>query len=302
MKRTAWILLALVLTLGSCINFKGVGSDLGEGFSTKTDTIGSNLMHGVASQLTSDEQRKKLASMIDELVTRLGTSVSAQGMLLRDSLTSEYTRRMLDTLREGLIGSALRGNINSLIDAAIGSRTKELLGQLRTELVGPHSRELLSELVRSLRNTALGDSTQLLIADVLHGALVGANGDVKNIVDSAVLTLARRYKSDLKPQLEDLSFLQRNVTEVLITVAVLALIIIGFVWWQKEKYLRLTRLLATQIHSIPDDQQFQQLKQRIHEKAKETGLEMPLRKILQQQGLLGPDARATVPTVQGAAA
>jgi hypothetical protein len=286
-----------MISLAGCINFKSAGSDAGEGLSTQTSAIGGNLIKGVVDSLTTPEHQKKLQLMLEELIEKAGGSANKQAVALRDSLIGVYTREWIKSIRDELTGEPMRKNVAALLDEALGKKMQYRLGDLRDELLGPKTRELVAQLVSAARNAAIGDSAAGQLANLIDTVLGGrTNAAIRGIVDSAMVSLVSRYNKDLAPALKsNLSFLQDNVVWILVVIGIIALSIIGYVWWQKRRYLKLTELLTNQIHNIPDEKQFEAVKTSISTKAKESGLEKQLRELLDKQGLLGDQARRTVP-------
>jgi hypothetical protein len=106
-----------------------------------------------------------------------------------------------------------------------------------------------------------------------------------------MLTIANRYKSDLEPAVkEDVSFLSKHASSLLLTLGGIAAAIIFFVWWNKRKYLKMVTVLTKHINDIPDKQVYNLVTSRIKDEAITTGIEPQLRKVLDRNGLLGKDA------------
>jgi hypothetical protein len=175
---------------------------------------------------------------------------------------------------------------------------------MRTAL-GPETQAMIREITGDIRFTLKDVDaiiTSLKDTAILAGLVTMVNGildtnkqnGLLTFVDSAAALVIRRIdgvRGDIKT---DLSFVQRNVTWVLIALGAVAIGIIGFVWWQKRKYARLTQLLTLQIHDIPNKTEYNQLTANISKKAKEEGLEKSLRDFLSEQGILGDSARKVV--------
>jgi len=146
----------------------------------------------------------------------------------------------------------------------------------------------ISELASGIGSSILNDTTLMRIA-ALRDTVLGdkTNKLIAAIIDSALTTLSSRLKSDISPQLrENLSFLEKNATWILILIGLIAIGIIWFVWHQKEKYLKMTKLLTYQIAEVPEVQTKEELKNNISKNAKTIGVEDQLRKLLDDQGLL----------------
>lgn len=289
----------MLFLFSGCSVFRGVGEDLGEGvlyeLDKKADSIsyklGYNLMNGIADGISRPKSQNRLKLLIDSLVMKLGYKTNEQARALRDSLLGDYTRRWIQSVRDDIIGEVSRTQLGLLRDELLGDKTYRLLFNLRNEVLGYNTRELARGIVAAMRDELLNDSTNRKAArlrDVLFGE--ETNKAVSSIVDSAMISLVNRYRSDLKPELEsNLNFLQRNVTWILIVIGIIVIVIIWFVWKQKSKYLKLTRLLTYQIYEIPDKNVKELLKESIKRNALMSGIESELREELAGQGLLNKE-------------
>lgn len=111
---------------------------------------------------------------------------------------------------------------------------------------------------------------------------------IKAIVDTAMLTIAYRMKHDVKDAVnENASFIQKYAGRLLITAGVIALAIIIVIWMNRQKYLKLVTLLTSQINNIPDKNVYDDLTNRIKDRAVQSGVEPVLRKVLAENGILG---------------
>jgi hypothetical protein len=285
--KTIFILLLLLGLVQGCINFKGIGEDLGEGLQNKADSVGKHLVLGVIEGFTNSESQEKLKVKLDSLFRNLGYFANSQVVGIRDSLLGEYTRRWLNEVKDDIIGEVTRRQLGRLRDELLGDQTLVHLMNMRNELIGYNTRELIKLLVSDLRNEALSDTTSQRLAKI-RDVLLGpeTRSGINTIVDSAMITIVNRYRSDLKPELQDWGFLQRNVKEILIVTGGIVLIIIGFVWYQKQKYLKMTKLLTYQISEVKEPVLKESLKESISQNAKMMGIEDELRKILDSQGIL----------------
>ena len=261
------------MTVALCgCSFTEIGKDLGgglaEGAATKADSVGRHLVAGAVDTLSARETREKLNSVIDEL----GQALAKQAKTTRDTLLGEYTRVWMKQLKHDLLGAETEAQVGALRDQVLGLRTRIMLGEMRDELLGDSTRGK----VGALRDELLGSGTRTA---------------VQAIVDSAMAGLVRRYRQDLRPELDaQRSFFERNATWFLLMVAGLSVGIIGFVWWQKGRYRKLAAVLTYQIHEIPDQGVYDTFTHGVQKKAQEAGAEPLLRKMLTDQGLLGSAA------------
>ncbi|HEU4904276.1 MAG TPA: hypothetical protein VFT06_15830 [Flavisolibacter sp.] len=299
MKSTLLLTALVSLLLAQC-NFQKIGRDTGKGFNENTESIARNLMAGVNRGLSDSAFKQNLYHLVDSLISTAGGSASKSVRLLMDSLLSDrlvtYTARMV----EEATGKKLKANIDAI--------TSDLQLSV-SNMLGPDTRERVRLLVATALQEATGEKLQLAVArlrdemtglelrnniSALRDSLLNdrTNAAIKGIVDTAMVAIAYRMKNDINPSLQDnLSFIQRNASTLLITLGVMALVIIIVIWRLKQKYAKMTTVLASQIHGIPDQQSYDNLTYNIKEKATIAGVEPTLRKVLEKNGLLGKESR-----------
>lgn len=267
----------LIIIINGCGLFKDLGSNFGEGViepvGAEADTIGYDLVKGMRESLTEEEFQQELDSMI----IRLGITTNEQLRNLLDSLLGESTKYQLGELRDELIGDT----------------TVSRLLYLRNSLLDNYLQNYLNETVSRLGPQFLNDSTIQKLAEV-RDTLLGARSNdlIKAIVDSMMITFAGRFKTDVNPLLRDnLSFIEKNATWLLILIGAIALAITAFIWKQKQKYLKMTKLLTYQISEFPEPNSKEALKNNISRNAKAVGVEDELRVLLDKTGLLHLDKR-----------
>ena len=284
---------ALLLFVSICINscsFQKLGNDigkgLGQGVSSKTDTIGRSLVAGLRDELSSDETKAKLVKFIDSVLTPLTVSLKKTTGSVRDSIINHNTLIWADSLTEALTGQHLNANMKTLQATLIG-KTKTDVIQIRNAF-----RELLADILSDttkrklglIRDELLGPKTNAAITKIVDTAVV-------HLVDSSLARLAAKYRTDFGPEIKDnLSFIHKNATELLITLGCIAALIIFLVWQNRKKYLQMVTLLTKQINDIPDQHVYDTVTQKIKSEAITTGLEPDLRDILNKNGLLGRKA------------
>jgi hypothetical protein len=84
---------------------------------------------------------------------------------------------------------------------------------------------------------------------------------------------------------KNIPIVQRYAYQWLLGLGVLAAAIIGWVWYQRRRYLRIVKLLTLQIDKIPDKEIYDELVSRIRHSAQAESLEPVLRTVLQDQGI-----------------
>ncbi|HEY4334578.1 MAG TPA: hypothetical protein VGM89_01740 [Puia sp.] len=277
----------MVLTIASCFfhscSFEKIGSDLGKGVSSKTDTIGQTLIAGVMNELTSPVVRKKVSLFLDSILTNLTDSLTVRTGAMEDHLLNHKVLVWADSLVETLTGSHLRMNLDSIQGVFVGKTKRDVLqmkdgfSQLLAEVLSNNTKNKLG----LMRDELLGPKTTTALARIIDTA-------VTHIVDSAMLKISDRLRTDINPQLtQDISFVHRNATWLLITVGAIAAVIIFLIWQNRKKYLRMVAIIAKQVHDIPDQHIYDQVTARIKQDSVATGLEPTLRNLLAKNGLIG---------------
>lgn len=267
-----------MIFLNGCSVFKSGGENLGDGLmssvKSNVDTVGFEAVKGFRESLTSDESRERIDQFLDSLVNNFGSNTNRQLIGIRDSLLNDYITLWLQ-------------------DELLGTRTSERLVSIRNSFFDSYLQEYLTGITSGLGNNILNDSTLLRISalrDTILGN--GSNRLISAIVDTAMITLASRIDSDINPLLkENLTFIEKNATWILILIGIITLVIIWFVWQKKEKYLKMTKVLSYQISEVKDENMKENLKNNISKNAKTIGLEDDLRVFLDKQGLLHLDKK-----------
>jgi len=268
-----WVIIFICFGLSGCINFKDVGSDLGEGLTSSLQnkdslfsSIGGNITKGAADSLINERLGKNLSRVLDTVMINFSSTSKRELSSLIDSVLADYVE-----IRLRSIGSSFEQELAKLPDDLLGDRTSFLLGNLRDDLIG--------------------DSTILRLA-VMRDELLGkqTSGLVDSLIASALNTVLSKYEGSRDMFRSDLGFVQKNATTILITagVVIAALMgICGFIFFKKQKMQRVSEVLSMQIHKIPNQQEYDELVSRIQQKAQENKVEPDLRKILEDQGILG---------------
>ncbi|HZH37106.1 MAG TPA: hypothetical protein VEX65_07525 [Flavisolibacter sp.] len=300
--------LAIIVSCTQC-NFQKIGRDTTKGISQNTEAIGRNLITGVNSGLGDSAFKANLYQLVDSLTTTAGGGMNRSVQMLVDSLLNDRWIYFTRNLVEEATGQRLRSNVAAL-SGDLEISVAKLLGPATIErvrlLIATAMNEALSEKLQltaaGLRESMTGEPLRNNIA-ALRDSLLNdkTNAAIKAIVDTAMLTIAYRMKNDINPSLQDnLSFIQRNATTLLIVVGIIALVVIIVVWRLKQKYAKMTAVVASQIYSIPDQRAYDELTSRIKEKATIAGVEPSLRKMLDENGMLGKESRESWQTKRAA--
>ena len=272
------LLTALVLT--GC--FKTIGQDLStgavEGLLTKdsalnamTTRLAGQIVSAARDSLVTPSLNRQLTSTIDSIIAHFGIGATKELTALRDSLLNRYLVDLVDEIR----------------GAAIGNEARAELGLLRDELIGRKASQDLQVLMATL----LGDTTQARIAG-LRNELLGpaTSSQIDTIISHAISQIASDYRDKLQPIIrEEGGWLQKNATTLAWTAGGIVALLIGvcvWAWTQKAKYAKMLNVITYQIHDMDDQQEYDELTERISKKSKEAGLEADLRNILKKRGLL----------------
>jgi hypothetical protein len=278
------VLLAIAICFFQSCSFEKIGSDLGKGVSSKTDTIGQTLIAGVMNELTSPAVRKKVSLFLDSILTNLTDSLTVRTATLEDRILNHKVQLWADSLVETLTGQHLRMNhLDSIQGILVGKTKRDVLqmrdgfSQLLAEVLSNNTKNRLG----LMRDELLGPKTTTALARIIDTA-------VTHIVDSAMRKVSDRLRTDINPQLtQDISFIHRNATWLLITLGAIAAVIIFLIWQNRKKYLRMVAIIAKQVHDIPDQKIYDQVTAKIKQDSVATGVEPDLRNLLQKNGLIG---------------
>ncbi|MFZ1080668.1 MAG: hypothetical protein WAO19_01935 [Candidatus Kryptoniota bacterium] len=256
-----------VIIAGCSSILGGAGEDLGNGVikpvNTYADSIGYNLVRGAKTSLGAQETRQ----VIDSLLSNIGDSTNWQLSRIRDSLLGDQTGQKIAALRESLLGKA----------------TKEDLLKIKNSVLDTNLQNYIAEILKKFDNSA--GEAGAGIRDSLLGAR--SNTLIKAIIDTAMNDLQARLKYEVYPDMRaNLSFVEKNATWLIILIGIVALAVVGFIWRQRDKYMRLTKMLTYHISELPDAASKEALKANISRNAKMVGIEDDLRELLMKQGLL----------------
>ena len=284
--RTGFIfLIAVYIGIGGC-SLNKLGNDAGQGLahgiSTKTDSISRALVAGFRDELGTSETKAKLAKFIDSVLSPVTLLLKNTTGSVRDSIINHQTLIWADSLVDVITGRRLNDNLKTLQATLVG-KTKADIIQMRNalrELFADVLSDTTKEKLALIRDELLGPKTNAAITKIVDTAVV-------HLVDSSLARLSAKYRTDFAPEIKDnLSFIHKYATELLITLGCIAALIIFLVWRNREKYLRLVTLLTKQINEIPEQNIYDSVTKKIKSEAIITGLEPDLRDILNKNGLL----------------
>ena len=281
-----FILVCGMVTLFSACSLEKMGSSAGKGVASQTDSIGTGLIRGAMTELTDPQTQKKIRQFLDSIISSATDTLTYKTMAMRDSLINRKILVWVDSLMEAVTGNKLRLNVEKIQLALIGKTKTDVLelkkafNDLLNQILSQDTKGKLS----SFRDELLGDKTNRAITKI-------ADSLVSHIVDSAMVRLAYRYRTDLDPELRgDISFVNKNAKSLLITLGAIACVIILLIWQSRVRYLRMTTLLTKHINAIPNQSVYDEVTANIKDDALTAGLEGHLRIFLQKNGLLGSEA------------
>lgn len=307
-KHTTVVLLLLLLFAGGC-NIEKMGSQLSNGLKKNTREIGRNTILGAGDGLADSLFQQRLHHLLDSVLATAGTKGAEAAGKLLDSLLSERWPVFVSQLVEEATGRQLRRNLSNVtgdlqltVTNLLGPANREQLRLLVATALSEITNERLRLAAAGMREELTGEAMRSNLGQ-MGAALLNdkTNAAIKAIVDTAMLTIAYRMRNDVKDAVgENASFIQRYAGRLLLLMGAIALIIIVVVWRLKQKYARMTTVLASQIYAIPDQTAYDDLTSRIKEKATIAGIEPTLRKMLEENGLLGKESRESWQTKKAA--
>ncbi|GIV59727.1 MAG: hypothetical protein KatS3mg043_0816 [Rhodothermaceae bacterium] len=287
MKPPLTILLLTLLLAGGCDALQNVGRnsvrealDRADSLLVATDTlriVGQKLTTGVRDSLLNPTTQARLHRLLDTLTMAADTALARMAVRVREEIAGAETDSALMRIERRFIA-----NLDAFLVRLQGSA-----GGVRTNLIGAPAREDLRALARAATGDSLGlrlrTARDAVFDSTLHTYLVA-------LVDSAATRGGDRVADKLARVLGEGGETGRGLLIVL-GLVIAALMVLGWLLFHRSKKLKeTTRLLTHQIHLIPSQASYDELTGRIQLKAQEMGLEPFLRKLLQEQGLLGEEA------------
>ncbi len=279
----AAVLMLLVLLSSSCRSFKEAGRNLGqgvvEGAEPLADDFGERIVEGLERGLLQSE----MDAYLDSLIHDLGDSMDVAIRIWREAALGDTTAARLAELRDTMLTEATRRQLRLLMDDLLGNETQADVRALREELFGD---PMLASLVQ-LRNELTGAETQEQILTI-------ADAFVQQVRDSYVRHLRPEIRSDIDHARTEsegiIDWVRQNaITVILVAGGVLALLI-GLVWyfWKNRRHRRMVKIITSEIDNLrkKDPRAYEYLTENIQGQAVRGQVEKPLRKILDDQGIL----------------
>lgn len=276
--------LAAALLAGGCSAGRSLGKNVVAGALDELDRrggtgpLGANLVGAARDELTGEESRQKLKAtqhdLLDGLTADAGTlRTQLVGPPLRadtDLFRQEFvgrTRRDLLAFRDDLLGDATEAHTRRLMEAIAGAETRLKLTTLRDDLVGTTTQAYVRDLVRVAASTAVEE-----------------------------------YKQKLQPSLdEQKQDIETRASRLIWTLGAALSGVVGvaaFFFRRQRRAQAMLDVVTSQIHQMPQRAAYDELTRRISNRAKEVGVEKPLRERLGEKSLLGSENwRPPVPPV-----
>ena len=289
-------LLIIICLIYSCSGFEKIGSNLGGGVASKSKEIGTNLVDGALTRVSSGTEKELLKHLLDSMILNAGLSANKQVISLRDSILNDITNaklnRLISEAMKNAVGDSTKAKMAALRNELIGANTRIQLAALRNELLGNETNSKVQKIVHDAMAALLNDSVSIKLGLVRDTLLSDkTNRMLKAIIDTAMLGIADKLRDAINPQIkENLGFIKKYATELLTTIALLAAGIIVLVWRNRQKYLKAVTLLTSNIQNIPDQHVYDQLTAKIKTDAVKSGIEPTLRTVLKDNGLLGSES------------
>lgn len=290
MKKTAILLAISFFGLAGC-RIEKLGKDLSNGFSQGSEAIASNAMTGVQKALRDSAFKQNLYSLVDSLTRSAGANVSEPVRRILDTLTSERVLLLTKRIIEEATGEKLKGNLASLRNELLGAATNDRVRLLVETAVASALNDDTNKRLARLRDEVLGDATNLRLMRI-RDSLLGEKTAValRAVLDSSLGRASRFLETDLRKGIDsNASIIEKYAVRWLLLLAAIAAFIIWLVWRNRQKYAKMVTVLTSQINAIPDQRAYDELTARIKDKAIETGVEPNLRKVLQENGLMGKE-------------
>ncbi|MCC6279438.1 MAG: hypothetical protein IT262_02480 [Saprospiraceae bacterium] len=242
------------------------GQNISLGMSEKAEMLSQNLIRGLKGSMdTLDPDIRKIMRTIDSL----GTLTDAQLVKLGETLENR-----LDRLKTNIKDEDLKKFLIGTVEEMTGKLRKDtryLLSDMIQASLDSLGMESSKEKIRAIIRELLGENTRKEAQLLIQGALQPTIDTILRGVDKIVH--------------KDVPFVQRQANKLLVSLALLAAAIIGFVWYQRRKYAKLVGLLTYEIDKLSSKEAYDELTHKIRNEAQKTGLEPLLRETLKEQGI-----------------
>lgn len=200
----------------------------------------------------------RIDSLSDVEIDKIGYRVVEQVRKIKREVTDDDLKDFFIASLEQSIGrvdgqvqASIRHIIDNTLDVLNSSSTRHKFGSIRDSIFNEATKRQLQETI---------------------------NRSVQPTIDTLSIRIDRIVNKNVP-------VVHRYATEFLLALALFSLVIIGYIWYQRRRYLRLSKMLTYEIHKIPSKQMYDELVGRIQSSAQNESLEPLLREILQSQGI-----------------
>ncbi len=281
------IIVYLCISLFSCNIQKGVQRDIDtldlskpiRKITPAADALVRGLT-GNAVMGVSDSSKKALSIILKNL----GGAMDKMDPDIKKLLTVISTVGDTTSLQVTKIGNSLHwqvGKLNGDIKL-MGSTVEKIVGTLKGD-----TKDILSNMIENALDSLKSPSSKVKIDSIISNILDQntklktqqfVNGALQPTLDSLAFKLHNVVY-------EDIPFVKKQAYWFIAGLALIAVLIIGFVWYERSKYARLAKVLTYQIDKIPAQNVYDELTNNIKEHAQREDLEPLLQKILKTQGI-----------------
>lgn len=162
--------------------------------------------------------------------------------------------------------------IDSLLDrlkARIADIPGILVANALDTLDSKRSKAKIDSIIANLLNA----DTKTRLSNVVSGAMQPTLDSLSKDVDHLVN--------------KDVPFMTRQAVILVVCIGIVVLAIIGFIWFERRKYIRLSEVLTSEINKMPPEKvdAYDDLTHRIKLRAQDENLEPLLRELLIKQGI-----------------
>jgi hypothetical protein len=269
------MVLAAALLAGGCSAGRSLGKNVVAGALDELDRrggtgpLGANLVGAARDELTKEESRQKIKATQHDLLDGL----TADAGVLRTQLVGPPLRADTDLFRQEFVGRT-RKDLLAFRDDLLGDATEARTRRLMEAIAGAETRVKLT----TLRDDLIGTTTQAFVRD---------------LVRVAASTAVEEYKQKLQPSLdEQKQDLETRASRLIWTLGAALAGVVGvaaFFFRRHRRSQAMLDVVTSQIHQMPQRAAYDELTRRISNRAKEVGVEKPLRERLEDKSLLGPE-------------
>ncbi|GAB4010382.1 hypothetical protein GCM10028808_21000 [Spirosoma migulaei] len=153
----------------------------------------------------------------------------------------------------------------------IDIQTRSMLANMMMKAIDDLNSDSARGKIAAIRDSLLNDATNKRLQTTILTSVQPTLDTLTNRIDRIVN--------------KNIPIVQRYAYQWLIGLGLVAAAIIGWVWYQRRRYLRIVKLLTLQIDKIPDKETYDELVSRIRHSAQAESLEPVLRTVLQDQGI-----------------